>query len=89
MSAATESLGKFSSVEAFLRSAVYAEFSAFVLADHESRQNCVDVTEHIDDIIEETGLPTGTVLSQLTLLEIKGYVRHGTGQRFSLNTRKK
>ena len=44
---------------------------------------------HIDDIIEETGQPTGTVLSQLTLLDIKGYVRHGTGQRFSLNTRKK
>ena len=45
--------------------------------------------KHIDDIIEETELPAGTVLSQLTLLEIKGYVRHGTGQRFSLNTRKK
>ena len=45
--------------------------------------------KHIDDIIEETELPAGTVLSQLTLLEIKGFVRHGPGQRFSLNIRKK
>ena len=45
--------------------------------------------KHIDDIIEETELSAGTVLSQLTLLEIKGFVRHGPGQRFSLNIRKK
>ena len=44
---------------------------------------------HIDDIIEATGLPTATVLAQLTLLEIKGFVRREAGRRISLNTFKK
>ena len=41
---------------------------------------------HIDDIIERTGLSTAKVLSQLTVLEIKGYVRRSAGRRISLNT---
>ena len=45
--------------------------------------------KHIDDIIEATGLPTATVLAQLTVLEIKGFVRHEPGRRFTLNTTKK
>lgn len=44
---------------------------------------------HIDDIIEATGLPTATVLAQLTVLEIKGYVRREPGRRIVLNTAKK
>lgn len=44
---------------------------------------------HVDDIIERTGLPTPTVLGQLTLLQIKGFVRREPGQRFSLNITKK
>ncbi len=44
---------------------------------------------HIDDIIEATGLPTATVLAQLTILEIKGYVRRQAGRRIVLNTAKK
>lgn len=44
---------------------------------------------HIDDIIEATGLPTATVLAQLTVLEIKGYVRREAGKRIVLNTAKK
>ena len=44
---------------------------------------------HIDDIIEATGLSAAKVLSQLTVLEIKGYVRRGIGRRFSLNTMQK
>ncbi|MBQ3211802.1 MAG: DNA-protecting protein DprA [Oscillospiraceae bacterium] len=44
---------------------------------------------HIDDIIEATGLPTATVLAQLTVLEIKGYVRRQAGKRITLNTAKK
>ena len=44
---------------------------------------------HIDDIIEATGLPTATVLAQLTVLEIKGFVRREAGRRISLNTAKK
>ena len=44
---------------------------------------------HIDDIIEKTDLGTAKVLSQLTVLEIKGYVRRDPGRRIILNTAKK
>lgn len=44
---------------------------------------------HIDDIIEATGLSTATVLAQLTILEIKGFVRREAGRRISLNIAKK
>lgn len=44
---------------------------------------------HVDDIIETTGLGTATVLAQLTLLEIKGYVRRESGRRICLNIAKK
>ncbi len=44
---------------------------------------------HIDDIIETTGLTTATVLAQLTVLEIKGFVRREAGRRILLNTAKK
>ena len=44
---------------------------------------------HIDDIIEATGLGTARVLSQLTILEIKGYIRRSAGRRISLNISKK
>ena len=44
---------------------------------------------HIDDIIEATGLGTATVLAQLTVLEIKGFIRREAGRRISLNTAKK
>ena len=44
---------------------------------------------HIDDIIESTGLSAAKVLSQLTILEIKGYVRRSAGRRISLNLTKK
>lgn len=40
---------------------------------------------HIDDIITASGLSTAKVLSQLTVLEIKGYVRRTAGRRVSLN----
>ncbi len=44
---------------------------------------------HIDDIIETTGLSTAAVLAQLTVLEIKGFVRREAGRRILLNTAKK
>ena len=44
---------------------------------------------HIDDIIELTELSTAKVLSHLTILEIKGYIRRGPGRRVILNTAKK
>ena len=37
-------------------------------------------------MIERTGLGTAKVLSQLTVLEIKGYIRRVPGRRVSLNT---
>ncbi len=44
---------------------------------------------HIDDLIERTGLSTAKVLSQLTILEIKGYVQRSAGRRISLNIKSK
>ncbi|MCR5576213.1 MAG: DNA-protecting protein DprA [Oscillospiraceae bacterium] len=44
---------------------------------------------HIDDIIETTNLSAAKVLSQLTILEIKGYVRRAAGRRVVLNVTKK
>ena len=42
-------------------------------------------SSHIDDIAGDTGMSTARVLAQLTLLEIRGYVRREAGRRFSLN----
>ena len=44
---------------------------------------------HIDDIIEATGLSTATVLAQLTVLQVKGWIRREPGMRIVLNIRKK
>lgn len=41
--------------------------------------------KHVDDIIDSTGLPASTVLSELTVLQIKGFVIQQPGKRFSLN----
>ena len=41
---------------------------------------------HIDNVIERTGLSPAKVLSPLTVLEIKGYIRRVPGRRVSLNT---
>ena len=40
---------------------------------------------HIDDIIDHSGLEAHVVLSELTILQIKGYVTQETGKRFTLN----
>lgn len=39
----------------------------------------------VDDVIEQTALPTRRVLSALTVLEIDGYVEQGSGKHFSLS----
>ncbi len=44
---------------------------------------------HIDDVIEKTGLSTPKVLAQLTVLEIKGFIKREPGKRIALNTAKK
>ena len=45
-----------------------------------------EFSTHVDDITERTGLTTAQVLSQLTLLEIKGFVRRDAGKRFARNS---
>jgi DNA processing protein len=40
---------------------------------------------HVDDIIEKTTLSAPEVLSELTILQIKGFVTQESGKRFSLN----
>ncbi len=40
----------------------------------------------VDDVIAETGLPTGKVLAMLTLLEVKRVIRRLPGKRITLRT---
>lgn len=44
---------------------------------------------HVDDIIELSGLPAATVLAELTMLQITGFVTQGSGKRFTLNIKRK
>lgn len=46
-----------------------------------------DEQTHVDDIAERTQLPIQKVLSELTVLQIKGYVNQEKGKRFSLNVK--
>lgn len=46
-------------------------------------------SRHIDDIIAATGLSTAKVLSQLTVMEIRGIVRRDSSRRVVINTAKK
>ena len=43
---------------------------------------------HIDDIIDLSALPAATVLSEMTILQIKGYVEPESGKRFTLKVKK-
>ena len=44
---------------------------------------------HIDDIVEKTGLGAAAVLTQLTLMTVKGIVRRVPGNRIALNIHRK
>lgn len=44
---------------------------------------------HIDDVIDLSGLPAATVLSEMTLMQIKGVVTQESGKRFTLNISKR
>lgn len=44
---------------------------------------------HVDDIIRDCGLPAPTVLSELTMMQIQGFVKQEPGKRFSLNVQRK
>ncbi|NCB74747.1 MAG: DNA-protecting protein DprA [Clostridia bacterium] len=46
-------------------------------------------SKHIDDIIEATGFSAAEVLSELTILQIKGFVTQENGKRFTLNITKR
>jgi len=46
-------------------------------------------SKHIDDIIELTELSAPEVLSELTILQIKGFVSQENGKRFTLNIAKR
>ncbi len=46
-------------------------------------------SKHIDDIIETTGFSAAEVLSELTILQIKGFVSQENGKRFTLNIAKR
>ena len=43
---------------------------------------------HVDDLIAASGLTPAVVLSELTMLQIKGFVVQEPGKRFTLNIRK-
>ena len=43
---------------------------------------------HVDDIIEKSGLNASETLSELTVLQIKGFVTQESGKRFTLNIKK-
>ena len=43
---------------------------------------------HVDDIVDLSRLPAATVLSELTMLQIKGFVSQQPGKRFTLNISK-
>lgn len=44
---------------------------------------------HIDDIVEKTGLGTATVLTQLTVMTVRGIVRRVPGNRVALNVQRR
>lgn len=44
---------------------------------------------HVDDLIERSGLSAAAVLSELTLLQIMGFVTQEKGKRFTLNIKQK
>ena len=44
---------------------------------------------HIDDIVEKTGLGAATVLTQLTVMTVKGIVRRMPGNRVALNVQRR
>jgi hypothetical protein len=44
---------------------------------------------HVDELIEQTGLPASAVLSALTMLSIRGLVSSAAGKRFTLNLKKR
>ena len=56
------------------------------LSDDESAvlEQLREMNREIDDIVDETQLPSGRALAALTLLEVKGLVRRLPGRRFGL-----
>jgi DNA processing protein len=67
----------------------YIDFQEQVAALSPEQQRIISAiaqgNEHIDDIIEATEFSTAKVLSQLTVLEIKGIISRSAGKRIVLN----
>jgi DNA processing protein len=67
----------------------YIDFQEQVAALSPEQQRIISAiaqgNEHIDDIIEATEYSTAKVLSQLTVLEIKGIISRSAGKRIVLN----
>lgn len=48
-----------------------------------------DKAMHVDDIIDKSGLSVSETLSELTILQIKGFVSQKSGKHFTLNISKR
>ena len=71
----------------------YIDFRQQLAALSETQLKIISAIEkeptHIDDIVERTGLGAATVLTQLTLMTVKGFVRRMPGNRVALNIHRK
>ena len=75
------------------KSGAYIDLREQLAALSETQLKIISAIEkeptHIDDIVETTGLGAAKVLAQLTVLEIKGYIRRESGRRVALKITKK
>ena len=75
-----------------LLGAAFVAIGVFVSSLTENQLRIVSVMDHpgmhVDDIIDLTQLSASVVLSELTILQIRGFVSQEQGKRFSLNITK-
>ncbi len=75
------------------KSGAYIDLREQLAALSETQLKIVSAIEkeptHIDDIVEKTGLGAATVLTQLTVMTVKGIVRRMPGNRVALNVQRR
>lgn len=75
------------------QNAVYIDLKKQLEGLSEAQMSIVSAMDkpsvHVDDIIERTGLSPARVLAELTMLQLKGFVKQESGKRFTLNIRTK
>lgn len=75
------------------KSGAYIDFRQQLAELSETQLKIVSAIEkeptHIDDVVEKTGLGAATVLTQLTLMTVKGIVRRMPGNRVALNIQRR